>query len=44
MTWANFDDAASQLREIGLVVDDMLVDTHKPQRCYTTDDPREKRG
>jgi putative DNA primase/helicase len=44
MTWANFDDAANQIRDAGLVVDELLVDTHKPQRCHTTDDSREKRG
>lgn len=47
MTWANFDDVASQLRDGGLEVDPqvgILVDTHKPQRCHTTDDHRERRG
>jgi putative DNA primase/helicase len=44
MTWANFDDARNQVRDAGLVIDELLVDTHKPQRCYTTDDSREKRG
>jgi putative DNA primase/helicase len=44
MTWANFDDARNQIRDAGLVIDELLVDTHKPQRCYTTDDSREKRG
>jgi putative DNA primase/helicase len=44
VSWINFDDAANQIRDGGLVVDELLVDTHKPQRCYTTDDTREKRG
>ena len=44
MTWANFDDARNQVTGAGLLIDELLVDTHKPQRCYTTDDSREKRG
>lgn len=44
MTWANFDDARNQIRDAGLVFDELLVDTHRPQRCHTTEDQREKRG
>jgi len=44
VSWINFDDVCNQIRDGGLVVDELLVDTHKPQRCYTIDGGREKSG
>ena len=42
--FSNHDDALSQMRDYGLVVDQLLVDTARPVRCRTENSPREKRG
>lgn len=43
VSWANYDDALSQVLAAGLVVDHLDVGTAKPVRCYVEGD-REKRG
>lgn len=42
--YANYDDVLNQLRDHGLLVETVSVDTTKQQRCHTADDQREKRG
>ena len=43
--WANYDDVLRQLRDFGLEVQDLQVDTPRPVRCRTrTDRGREKTG
>lgn len=42
--YANYDDVLNQLRDHGLLVETLYVDTTKQQRCHTADDKREKRG
>ncbi len=47
MAFSNYDDVLDQLRAAGLVIpprEGLRIGTHKPVRCYTDDDPREKRG
>ena len=41
---ANHSDVIGQLRDHGLLVDDLIVDSARVQRCATTDNQREKRG
>lgn len=44
MSWANYDDALGQLREGGLIVDALEIDTPRPKRCLVEGADREKRG
>lgn len=47
MAASNYDDVLGQLRDAGLVIpprEGLRIGTHKPVRCFTEDDPREKRG
>lgn len=41
--WANYDDVLGQIRSLGILVDAVEVNTHKPVRCKVEGD-REKRG
>lgn len=44
---SNYDDVLNQLRDAGLAIDPregLRIGTHKPVRCYTEDDHRERRG
>lgn len=42
--YANYDDVLTQLRDFGLLVEDLAVDTPRVQRCTTSDNQREKKG
>lgn len=44
MSWENYDDALSQLRDAGLLVDRIEVNTHRPVRCLTEGGGKDKRG
>ena len=45
MSWENYDDVLQQLRAHGLLVDDLAIDTPRPQRCMVDGRrDREKRG
>lgn len=45
MSWENYDDVLRQLREHGLQVDELEIDTPKPKRCQVEGDRRrEKKG
>ena len=42
--YSNYDDVLEQMRDYGLLLDHIEVDTARPRRCKTSDNPREKRG
>jgi len=42
--YANYDDVLTQLRDHGLQVETLYVDTPRVQRCITADNQREKKG
>lgn len=42
--YANYDDVMQQLRDHGLMVEDLSIDTPRVQRCITTDNQRDKQG
>lgn len=42
--YANYDDVLTQLRDHGLLVETLSVDTPRVQRCITQDNQREKKG
>lgn len=44
MTWENYDDVINQLREAGLDVDSLEVDTPKPKRCREIGGDKANRG
>lgn len=44
MSWANYDDVIRQLRDGGLDVQDVVINTPKPVRVREIDGDREKRG
>lgn len=44
-SFSNYTDVLDQLRDFGLLVDSLEIDTARPKRCRVTDDKsREKRG
>lgn len=42
--YSNYDDVIGQLRDHGLMVETLAIDTPRVQRCTTQDNQREKRG
>ena len=42
--YSNYDDVLNQLRDHGLLVETLHIDTPRVQRCITEDNQREKRG
>lgn len=42
--YANYDDVLTQMRDHGLMVETIAVDTSRQQRCHTADNQREKKG
>ncbi len=42
--YGNYNDVLAQLRDNGLLVSTLYVDTAKVQRCFTLENQREKRG
>ncbi|MHB1051376.1 MAG: DUF5906 domain-containing protein [Bacteroidota bacterium] len=42
--YTNYNDVMEQIRDYGLMVETLLVDTPRVQRCTTSDNQRERRG